>query len=211
MKQILCLFSFLMFVCACSEDSYDGYFQNVGRYESFSDSQGVEISLPWYMKLQSVEAFEMDSLCNKGKSESLSIEHRKSDYAYFSKETLNSKYLLIQATNAVDEKHDTAIVFEYLVDPSVYLRFSTLDLCSHVVQKRVIKLIRDGYPYVTAQALAQKELKTQMGGQSCENSVLEKLLYSNSENKYEIEAFRDDFLDGIIDDFIVFSDSSHLK
>ena len=219
MKATLLLLISVFLLLGCNNDSTTVH--DIFRSEYNPEKQTVILSNGG----ESIIIYELDSLFNKKDSQALSVItdttfnylNNPISYSYhidLSEVSLTTKYALIEFVNAYHRYNDsissgTPYTLEYFVEQGISIdeKWSIKKerkdmLCFHVTQKRVMQLINEGYPYKPAQEVARAELQSIWDDTTCNSQVLETMLYNFSEGKHETEEFRDDLLDGVINDTI---------
>lgn len=217
MKATLLLLISVFLLLGCNNDSTTVH--DIFRSEYNPEKQTVILSNGG----ESIVIYELDSLFNKKDSQALSVItdttfnylNNPISYSYhidLSEVSLTTKYALIEFVNVQHLYNDssssgTPYILEYLVEKghTIDERWNVDNerkdmLCSHVTQKRVMQLIKEGYPYTPAQEIARAELQSIWDDTTCNSYILETMLYNFSEGKHETEDFQEDLSDGILND-----------
>ena len=217
MKAILLLLISVFFLLGCNNDSTTVH--EIFRSEYSPEKQIINLS----NGAQSIIVYELDSLFNKKDPQALTVItdttfnylNNPISYSYhidLSEVSLTTKYALVQFVNVQHLYNDssssgTPYILEYLVEKGhpIDERWNVDNerkdmLCSHVTQKRVMQLIKEGYPYTPAQEIARAELQSIWDDTTCNSYILETMLYNFSEGKHETEDFQEDLSDGILND-----------
>lgn len=207
MKYIVLLFALVFWSCS---DGDDTNFMDVSKFVDYSGSQILNIGTLNDGSSFSVVAYELDSLFDITSSEELPVEIGEtkhyhpsytSQYYYvdLTKANLQSKFVWVRLRISYDAYKDSVSGLEYFVEQNLDMDSPTLNLCSHVTQKRVEQLVKDGFPYIPAQKTARSELERIWGGDSCSDNNLKKIVFSNQFNMGELNKFRNQFSDGTVD------------
>ena len=219
MKAALLLLASAFLVLGCNNDST--VIHEIFKSEDHPERQVINLSDPY----ATILVYELDSLFNKKDQQTLTVItdttfnylNNPISYSYhidLSEVSLTTEYALVQFVNVQHLYNDssssgTPYILEYLVEKGhpIDERWNVDNerkdmLCSHVTQKRVMQLINEGYPYKPAQEVARAELQSIWDDTTCNSQVLETMLYNFSKGTHETEDFRDDLLDGVINDTI---------
>lgn len=213
MKLVLLFVAFILAACS---DSDDTNFLDVSKFEDYSDTQTLNIDWSEEGTSLSVVAYGLDSLFNETSSKVLRLDTGEkqhyhpsytSHYLYvnITEAKIPSKYVLVQLQKSYDDYKDSVFTLEYFVEQNTpikdrdYLVEPAINLCSHVVQKRAIRLVKDGYPYLPAQIIARNDLKLFLGDSLCDESTLKSKIFTKQPDMYELNKFSVDLADGVID------------
>ena len=222
MKAVLLLLASAFLVTGCNNDST--VIHEIFRSEDRPEKQIINLSDPYGSGNQSIIVYELDSLFNKKDSQALTVItdttfnylNNPISYSYrtdLSEISLATEYALVQFINAKHLYNDSSSTSPYILEYFIEKNRSIDEtwsigqerkdmLCSHVTQKRVMQLIKEGYPYTPAQEIARAELQGIWDDTTCNSNILETMLYNFSEGTHEIDDFREDLSDGILNDTI---------